>query len=310
MKLYLRLTALLGLTAVSLAAFVGCGPEAGIGGALSLLTECSLLPVRCPYPVLYVANYSANNVARYNEPYHTGSGPADTYADVSPVGIAVNDKFLVTDRTDGSVTVFQFPVLKGATPSAHFGTSAGGFMAFDPQGNLWATSQNAVVVEYVPPFTNSSTESNGLTDGITDSYGIAFDSSGNVYISNADSSGTVVMYAPPYSTLGTTITVPEANPKLHGLAVDGSQLLVADTANNEILVYNLPLSGNTPVVTFSVTAALGLAVDYNNVLYVSEQGNNKIDLFVPPFSNGMSPSGTLTNGLDGAFGLAVAPHHT
>ncbi len=308
MKLSLRLAALLVLTAVSLAAFAGCEAIRGIAAGVTLTSNCILLPKDCPYPVLFVANYSGNNVARYNEPYHTVSGPNYTYPDVSPVGIAVNDKYLVTDRTDGSVTAFSFPILKGVMLQAHFGTSAGGFMAFDPNGNLWATSQNAVVVEYVPPFSNSTTESNGLTDGITDSYGIAFDSSGDMFISNADSSGTIVMYQPPYATLRTIITVPEANPHLHGLAVDGSQLLVADTANNEVLVYNLPLSGNTPAVTFSVTAALGLTVDYKNVLYVSEQGNNKIDEFVPPFSNGMSPSNTFTNGLDGAFGLAVAPH--
>jgi hypothetical protein len=67
-------------------------------------------------------------------------------------------------------------------------------------------------------------------------------------------------------------------------------------------------SGNTPAATFAVTAALGSTVGYKNVLFVSERGNNKIDLFVPPFSNGMSPSGALTDELNCTFGLAVAPH--
>lgn len=308
MKLYLRVAALLGMTAVGLAALQACGPEAGIGAALAMLTQCDLLPSKCPFPVLYVANYTGNNVARYDmtgnyQPGH--SGPAHVTPDTAPVGVAAKNPYLVTDQISGSVTVFQYPVLNDTKPTATFGTSAGGFMAFDRNGNLWATSQNAVVVEYVPPFTNSTTESNGLTDGITDSYGIVFDSEGDMFISNADSSGTIAIYSPPYNTLGATITVPEANPRLHGLAISGSELLVADTRNNTILVYNLPITGNTPSTQFTATAPLGLAADDKGNLYVTEQGNNKLDVFQAPFTNTSTSTASITTGLNGAFGLSI-----
>ncbi len=297
MKLNLRIATLCAMAATGLVALGACkGP---ITTSAALGHVCPPEPLFCR---LFVANYSGNDVTAYDTDLSSPTAGIVT-TDAAPVGIAANSKYVVTDRITGSVTAFSWPLTNTSVPVATFGTSAAGFMAFDPNGNLWATSQNAVVVEYVPPFTNSTTESNGLTNGVTDSYGIAFDSGGDMFISNADSSGTVVMYAPPYTTLGTSITVPDTNPGLHGLAVSGSQLLVADTRNNTILVYNLPLAGNVPSVTFTTTAPLGLTVDTRGNLYVTEQGHDKIDEFAPPFSKTSTPTKSITNGLNGAFGL-------
>lgn len=302
MRLFLRLIVLAGVTAIGAGALSGCGPELGIS---AILHGC---PPNSLFCNLYVANYSGNDITSYQDPGRDLL--AYSTPDTAPVGIAAdidaNSKYVVTDQVTGSVTAFAWPIDGVSTPVATFGTSARGFMAFDSKGNLWAASQNAVVVEYVPPFTNSTTESNGLTNGITDSYGIAFDSSGNMYVSNADSSGTVVMYAPPYSALTKTITVPDANPGLHGLAASSSQLFVADTRNDKILVYNLPLSGNTPDVQITTTAPLGLAVDPKGRLLVSEQGHNRIDVFGPPFSNSSAPAGSITGGLNGPFGVTIS----
>jgi len=298
MKFDLRIAALCAMAATGLVVLSACkGP---ITSAAQIGHFCPPTPIFCR---LFVANYSGNDVAAYDTDL-SNPRPGIVTTDAAPVGIAANNKYVVTDRVTGSVTAFAWPLTNTSTPVATFGTSAGGFMAFDPNGNLWATSQNAVVVEYVPPFTNSTVESNGLTDGITDSYGIAFDSGGDMFISNADSSGTIVMYPAPYTTLGTTITVPDTNPGLHGLAVSGSQLFVADTRNNRILVYNLPLGGNVPSVTFTTTAPLGLTVDTHGNLYITEQGHDKIDVFTPPFSNSSSPARSITSGLSGAFGLS------
>ena len=298
MKFNLRIAALCAMAATGLIVLSACKGSTP-PYVCQQNNQCAVFGYR-----LYVANYSGNNIATYSPPLESLSVPVYATTDTSPVGIAANSKYVVTDRITGSVTAFSPPLTDTSTPVATFGTSAGGFMAFDPNGNLWATSQNAVVVEYVPPFTNSTAESNGLTNGITDSYGIAFDSNGDMFISNADSSGTIVMYAPPYTTLGTTITVPDANPGLHGLAVSGSQLLVADTRNDTILVYNLPITSNTPNAMFTAVAPLGLTFDNTGSLYVTEQGHNKIDEFDPPFSNTSTPHLSITSGLNGAFGLS------
>lgn len=266
-------------------------------------------PVVTPTPAasnLYVANYGGNDVARYATPLGATSAPALTFADTGPVGIAVNSTYVVTSHITGVVQVYQQPVTASSAPVAKFGAAASGFMAFDPQGNLWATSQNSTVVEYVPPFSNATTESAGITGGFTDAYGIAFDSTGNMYVDNADASGTIVVYAPPYTSMKNSYAVPATNPKLHGMAIFGSTLYVADTHNNAIYMYNLPMTTNMPVDTVPATAPIGLTVDASGNLYVTTQGTDELQVFGAPVSSS-SKAALVTAGVKQAFGIAVGP---
>ncbi len=190
---------------------------------------------------------------------------------------------------------------------ATFGGSAIGLMTFDAQGNLWATSQNSSVVEYVPPFTSGTVEAKSLTSGFTSSYGIAFDANGTMYVTNSDASASIVVYAPPYTSPSNTYTVSTPNARLHGAAVNGSNLFVADTGNNLIYVYALPMTTNIPSEAFSATAPIGLAFDANGKLYVTSQGTGQIQIFNPPFNSGSTPAVTITGGVNQAFGIAIGP---
>jgi sugar lactone lactonase YvrE len=86
--------------------------------------------------------------------------------------------------------------------------------------------------------------------------------------------------------------------------VYGSNLYAADTRNNLVYVYHLPMTSGVPDAAFAATAPMGLAFDSNGTLYVTSQGTNQIQVFNPPFS---TPAVTITSGVSGAFGITAAP---
>jgi sugar lactone lactonase YvrE len=125
--------------------------------------------------------------------------------------------------------VFDMPLKTSSLPKYAFvlsGTNGSNSLAFDPSGNLWASSPgNNEVLEYSGPFTKSGTLSPAKTldGGGYEPYGIAFDKSANLYISIFNSTGTnsIAVTAPPYTG---------APYFLDGLTSPGS--LTFDTAGN------------------------------------------------------------------------------
>ncbi len=83
-------------------------------------------------------------------------------------------------------------------------------------------------------------------------------------------------------------------------------LLVSDTGNNRVLIYNLPVSngqsanvvlgqssfttGNPALTASGMNFPVGNAEDSAGNIYVSDNLNNRVLQFKPPFSNGMSAS--------------------
>jgi sugar lactone lactonase YvrE len=104
--------------------------------------------------------------------------------------------------------VFNLPLKTSSLPKYSFvlsGTGGSNALAFDPSGNLWASSPgNNEVLEYSGPFTKSETLSPAQTldGGGYKPYGIAFDKSANLYISIFNSTGTnsIAVAAPPYTS--------------------------------------------------------------------------------------------------------------
>jgi sugar lactone lactonase YvrE len=104
--------------------------------------------------------------------------------------------------------VFDLPLKASSLPKYSFvlsGTDGSNALAFDPSGNLWASSPgNNEVLEYSGPFTKSGTLSPALTfdGGDYQPYGIAFDRSAILYISIFNSTGTnsIAVAAPPYTS--------------------------------------------------------------------------------------------------------------
>lgn len=107
-----------------------------------------------------------------------------------------------------TAVVFKLPLKPASKPEYEFvlsGTDGSDALAFDPSGNLWASSPgNNDVLEYTGPFTKSGTLDPALTlnGGSLQPYGIAFDASSNLYISifNSTGSSSIAVDAKPYTS--------------------------------------------------------------------------------------------------------------
>ena len=202
-------------------------------------------------------------------------------------------------------------------------------ITFDPSGNLWvADSENNSIVEFKAPFTTGESSSiviGEYSDGqpnatnLDQPYGIAFDSSGNLWVADA-SDNRVVEYAAPLSNneaaslvLGqtslTSVTDNDAKANMsgpEGIAFDHGNLWVADTDNSRILEFAQPFSNgeeasqvigaptfksfNGNETQSTVTLPEAIAFDPSGNLWVADSGNSRVLEFATPFSNGENAS--------------------
>jgi uncharacterized protein (TIGR03437 family) len=155
--------------------------------------------------------------------------------------------------------------------------------------------------------------------------GLAFDSSGNLYIADTNNdvirkitNGTITTVAgdngqlPGYSgDLGPATTGVLNAPT--GVALDSAgNLYIADTANNlirkvdtnGIITTYVGASGGSTGTAGKLFAPNGLCLDASGALYIADSGNQRLAKFVPPstFSNF---AGNVTAGFSGDGGPAI-----
>jgi sugar lactone lactonase YvrE len=209
----------------------------------------------------------------------------------------------------------------GTAAASQSGTNGPWFLSFDASGNLWVDdSNNFRVLEFAPPFANGMNAKvvigqSGFasTSGFSQTWfnypgGLAFDSSGNLWVSDIGN-GAVLRFPPPFSNgeasnlvIGqgqSTLTLPR------GLILDSSgNLWVGDSGNDRVLRFSPPFSSgasanliigqgdylsNGEIPTQSrLTSAGGVALDQSGNLWVSDFYSNRILRFSPPFINGMN----------------------
>ncbi|HYB76088.1 MAG TPA: NHL repeat-containing protein, partial [Nitrososphaerales archaeon] len=239
---------------------------------------------------------------------------------------------------------------------------------FDSSGNIWVVdSANSRILEFKPPFTNDeqaslvlgepnfATSFSGGTTFINGSVlyvpqAIAFDSSGNLWVSDTGDSR-IVEFTAPFSTgenasmvLGEPTlaigsaggTQPASQTDLNapaGLAFDSSgNLWIADSGYDRVLEFKAPFTNgeaasvvlgqdnftasdfpnepNCPPTCNQPTAATldgpnDVAFDASGNLWVADRGDHRVSEFTPPFSNGQAAA--LTVGGDCAiFGEELA----
>jgi hypothetical protein len=286
-------------------------------------------PSPTPTPALgnlYVANQDdgTNTVLKFTLPLSSGSSPvaqvpvpAGSFGNVN--GVAVNAQFIATLTSSGHVALFAQPLSSTSTPTVQFTLpqNQGALVAFDGSGDLWTATGSDTFDEYKPPFTNGMSPALN-TDNIDESTGIVFDASGNLYITDGDR-GELFVFAPPSYT-GTPISVnlPGASgfsgSSAIGDAIIGTQIFVADSVHNLIVVFNLPITASsTAAVSFTAATGpaqpVGVASDSSGNLYVANYifSNSKIFVFAPPFTAASTPAVTVTNGLSDPYGIAVGP---
>jgi len=175
-----------------------------------------------------------------------------------------------------------------------------GQVTLDRHGNLWAVSTaNNSVVEW------NGTGWTTVISGLSSPFGLAFDSSNNLFMSQTGVAGVYKYPAPSYSS-GTLLT-PSFNSPVY-LAFDGNDnLFVADNGNNA--VYELLASGSygtaTAVVSAGLSAPSGIALDLSGNLFVADTGNSEVKEYTA--SSSYTTEATIASVLNSPMGIAVDP---
>ena len=282
-----------------------------------------------PFPQrLYVGNNQVpGSILEYNLPLTSGSTPnfaIPTTNGVLSVGVDSNGNLAAGGF--GGINFFQAPLTAASSPSATFVSSSTfnsaistTFVTSGPQLNqLWSANGFNEIDRFVPPFSNATTSAQQtLFPGGSGVFGIAFDSSLNMYVTNASSSSNIYVFAPPYNNPPTVVTAAIPNTLYRKDAVSGAQLFVAasGTGLGRIDVYNLPLTNaSAPAFSIAGSAANGInipeAVAFDSVgnLYVGNLAARTITVYPPPFSAASLPLVTLNLPAGFAvFGIATSP---
>ncbi len=169
----------------------------------------------------------------------------------------------------------------GGVPAAGSFCQAG--IAVDANGNLWVADANSNrVLQFAAPLSsgmsatvvigqaNFTSASSGVSStNLQAPVGIAFDSSGNLWVADT-SNNRVLQFTPPF-TINMAATLVLGQP-------DFDQRPPNDD----------PITGTISARTFN--GPQGLVFDGSGNLWVSDTANNRVLQFSPPFSNDMSAS--------------------
>ncbi|MFZ0031774.1 MAG: hypothetical protein WAK84_07870 [Candidatus Cybelea sp.] len=212
---------------------------------------------------LFVANGSGSNtVTLYSPPY--GGAPAATISSNvdDPVSLALDSSgdLFVVNSANSTVTAYA-PPYAGVPTTISRGLSTPNSLALDNRGNLFVANLNSTpnsVVEYSPPFSNSSAPVATITNGVNEQGSIAALST-NLFVPN-QGANTVTEYAAPYTGSPTTIVGGQSQPV--ALAIDAAgNLYVANYGNNTVTVYASPYApGSWTTISNGVMAPLALAL--------------------------------------------------
>ncbi|HTV93223.1 MAG TPA: hypothetical protein VMG98_10940 [Verrucomicrobiae bacterium] len=259
----------------------------------------------------FIAGYETNSTFGFSLPLTSNTqSPSVTFGGLGyPYGgVAVSSSgtlftwgysagsFVVSSPPYTAASVTNPNSTNGLVESYYQGAVAPNGDVFIPE---FPTSAGALAV-MSPPYTGAATT---ITTGIDGIYGVAADSNSNAYAANA-TSGDVTVYASPYTSVSATLTVTSAP---DGIYVSGSKLYVLE--NGFIDVFNLPVtSSSTPAATLTMSgySYSAAAVDSKGNLWVGcyqDCGTTSVSVpgyfgavyeFTTPFSNGQTPSVTLT----------------
>ena len=113
-----------------------------------------------------------------------------------------------------------------------------------------------------------------ISQGLSLPFGVALDSSGNIYIADAGLNAIEEWIA---STQQMTTLVATGLNAPHGVAVDGQgNVYIADARNNAVEQWNPATQTLTTLVSSGLNFPLGVAVDGQGNVYIADFGNNAI----------------------------------
>jgi sugar lactone lactonase YvrE len=155
-------------------------------------------------------------------------------------------------------------------------------------GDLYVTNFGHDLLKFSPNGTQST-----YASGFNVSNGIAFDSSGNLFLSNGQNPADILKFTPS----GTESTFTSGLNNVFGMAFDSAGNLFV--TSNPSVIYEFAPNGTRTTFASGLDAPTGLAFDSAGNLFVADRGSGSILEF--------SPSGaesTFATGLDNPFDLA------
>jgi hypothetical protein len=195
---------------------------------------------------LFVANGNGSNtVTEYVAPYTGGPSATISTGVDDPVSLCLdpNGNLYVANSAANTVTVYG-PTYTLAPTTISNGLNAPNSVALDSHGNLFVSNLNSTpnsVLEYTPPFAQSSVPAAWITNGISEQGAIAVNASANLFVPN-QGANSVTEYGAPYNGAPTTIKGGQSQPI--ALAIDGTgNLYVANYGNNSVTIYAPPYAG-------------------------------------------------------------------
>lgn len=254
---------------------------------------------------MWVADSASNRIVRFSPPFSSSMNTTT----------AIGQPDLFTSNYSVTQGSFHDPVS----------------VAFDSAGNMWVADYvNSRVLEFQPPFstamqasivighstfTNSSYSYTGASR-LAGPTGVAFDSSGNLWVSDL---ARIMEFRPPFSNgMAASLVIGQTDFNTYksgttsallsrpsSIAFDASgNLWAADTRNNRTLEFSPPFSdgmaasvvlGQTSFTATqgcsasqrSMCSPVGVAFDSFGNLWVTDSLENRVLEFVPPFASGM-----------------------
>jgi sugar lactone lactonase YvrE len=181
-----------------------------------------------------------------------------------------------TTHMNATLVLGQATFTSNAAATTNSGLTSPHLIAVDASGDLWVTdSGNNRLLEFKPPFANGMAASVviGQADfvsggaattatGLSFPTGIAFDSSGNLWIGDTDNNR-VLQFKPPFASgMSASLVLGEAD-----------------------------FTTSTAATTQSgFSGPFGIAFDSSGNLWVADSGNNRTLEFTPPFSTNQNAS--------------------
>jgi hypothetical protein len=236
----------------------------------------------------------------------------------------------ITNGQGAGIVIGQSGYTASTAGSGPNGLDAPSDAIFDSHGDLWVVDQsNCRILEFVPPFTNGmsaslvigqpnlstatcapDTTSGSPTSSVDSPQGIAFDASGDLWVTDL-SNNRILEFVPPFTSgMSASLEIGQSScayntdaapspptasslNRPHWLAFDSSgNLWVSDYTNNRVLEYAYPFScsesasrvigqagfvTNTRPSTFDNPS--GLAFDSSGDLWVADQNDGVVDEF-------------------------------
>ena len=184
-----------------------------------------------------------------------------------------------TNREAASLVIGQPNFTTNSNTNNQSSLNSPDFITFDHSGNLWVSdTYNNRVLEFKTPFSNgesasialgqptlSSTAANSTQSTLNGPEGLAFDTHGNLWVSDS-SNNRIMEFVPPFSTgMGATVVIGQTSyffsgpgtdqssvSDPHGLAAGpNGNLWVDDSENYRVLLFTDPASAATASTTTS-----------------------------------------------------------